>query len=68
MLSFFFATLIYILKFIEIDVEMTLYAILQIIPTLSLLHMILVVFLSRRKISAIFTSLSTIYRASKKFR
>lgn len=58
-------SIIYFLKYFEIDLEESLYGFFQIGGTLSLLYGFWAVLFSRNKMKAIFDDLSEIYRASK---
>lgn len=64
LVSFFISSLWCFWTFVSINLEEALYALYQIVGLSCLLYLLIVVYLSRSKINAIFIQLSDIYRAS----
>lgn len=59
------AGLLFTFKFISIDIEKAVFALFHTIPALNMLYQCVVIVLMRRKLIAIFTSLTKIYNESK---
>lgn len=59
------ANVTFVIKFISIDLEKSLYAFVYIIAFSGIIYVMIVALLYRHKINAIFVELSAIYKASK---
>lgn len=64
-LIFLLASVVYVMKYLLIDFEPSLYALFQAVAEVAMMNLVFVAFLMRHQIEAVFTQLSKIYRASK---
>lgn len=66
-LSLLFASALYVIKYLKIDLTQSLYSLQQIIAWLPIFYMYIIALIKRKKITTIFTELTEIYIKCKYF-